>query len=82
MGCRNPAAAVHGDSFALPDAETLEAGAQLVGREEPAVGGEVVSRRGADGAGDVPGDGIDGFVLAPEPLGSSGIEQRHRRAPR
>ncbi len=74
MGGRHATAAVHGDSCPGSDAELIEAVAQLVSSAEPAVLGEVVGRRGADGAGDVPGHGVYRFVLAPEALGGAGIE--------
>ena len=66
-------------------AEGGEAGGEIRGAPEGAVGVHVVRGRRADRAGDVAGDRVDGLALAPVPLPRPRVEQqagaRHGRAP-
>ena len=60
---RDAGAAVDADRHTRADAERGEPAGQVRGRPERAVGREVVRRRRADRAGDVPGPRVDGLDL-------------------
>ena len=64
--------------MAGPRARGLEAGAQLVGREEAAVRGDLGEGE-VRGPGDVPGHRVDRLDLASVALGRAGVEEQALR---
>ncbi len=80
MTGRDPGAA-HGDDILgvfAPEA-FCPAAPQFRRRQEAAVGREIVRKGMIYRAGNVPGDGIDGFDRPAKALGGAGIDQKMRR---